>query len=89
MRRSEGTPNHPSGFTRLGDGGSTANWQTAYIRQALPGKPERKEHHMSALAPFTEVGVSKITSPQKRRKDRRDEKQDRRDDRRDKRKRRR
>jgi hypothetical protein len=44
---------------------------------------------MSALAPFTEVGVSKITSPQKRRKDRRDEKQDRRDDRRDKRKRRR
>ena len=39
----------------------------------------------AAVTPLTQVGVSKITSPVKRRRDRRNEKQDRRKDRRDKR----
>jgi len=45
----------------------------------------RRNEMSAAVTPLTQVGVSKITSPVKRRRDRRNEKQDRRKDRRDKR----
>lgn len=85
-RQDHARANHPNGTTHLEDGGAGEVWLTQYIRQTMSVELELRRNEMSAaVTPLTQVGVSKITSPVKRRRDRRDEKQDRRKDRRDKR----
>lgn len=76
-------PNHPNG---RGQGkGALGNFSHP-ANVAGNVQKERTSNMASALIPFTQVGVSKITSPEKRRNERRRKKEDRRDDRRRRRK---
>jgi hypothetical protein len=67
----------------LGEVVTLGLWLTSHIRRTSPGLLERKVFTMSAaVTPFTQVGVSKITSPKKRRNERQRDKRERRRDRR-------